>query len=1089
MSCFSCFSTENPIRLLSKTRKLNLTYVSNNLQKTDGSGHDKLTISAVHKKKSVNKFIKNIVSFSLKNKGIIFFATAVLIIGGVYSAFNTAIEAFPDVMNTRIIIITQWPGRSAEEVEKFISIPIEVEMNSVPGKTSLRSISLFGLSVVTLMFEDDVDDFTARQNVTNRLMSVDLPDGIKPDIEPPYGPTGEIYRYTLQSKTRDPRDLKTLQDWVIERQLKSVAGVADIVSFGGDVKAFEVSVDPNLLTKYGFTAVDVFNALQKSNVNVGGDVINKNNQAYVVRGLGLVQNTEDIKNIIISNVNGTPVQVKNVAEVIESKKPNLGYVGRDSLTNLVECIIVMRKGENASKVLEGIHNKVDELNNEVLPGDVKIVPFYDRTRLIHYTVGTVTHNLMEGMLLVIFIVTIFMANWRTTVIVSVIIPLSLLFALICMKIKGMSANLLSIGAIDFGIIIDGAVVMVEGLFVVLDHKAKAIGMDRFNKMGKLGLIKNTGGELAKPIFFSKLIIITAMLPIFAFQKVEGKMFSPLAYTLGFALIGSLILSLTLVPVLASIWLKKNVREKSNPFIDFIYKYVNKAFNLTYGNPVKSLTISVIVTIISIGSFKYLGSEFLPQLNEGAIYVRASMPYSSSLSQSIELTEKIRHKISKFAEIEKVLSQTGRPDDGTDATGAFNIELHVELVPHEDWKRKISKEQLINEMQDSLAVFQGINFSFSQPIMDNIEEAVSGVKGSMAVKVYGTDIQKLEQMGDSVYNILKTIKGVDDLGIIHLMGQPEIRIELNQDKMAVYGVATSDLQAVIEMAIGGKAATQLYEGEKKFDIRLRFLPEYRQDETAIGNLLIPTLNGNKIPLKLLANIHTITGPAFVYREANQRFIGVKFSVRGRDLGSTIAEGQEKVNKAFKAKLGKGMKITWQGEFENQERAQTRLSYVVPFSIFIIFLLLFVAFGNFRDAGLVLLNLPFAVIGGIWALHITHINFSISAGVGFIALFGICIQAEVILISIFKRNLHMNMPLDQAIKEGFEDRIRSVLMTALIASLGLLPAAMSTGIGSESQKPLATVVIGGLVSSTILTLLIFPILFKLMYRKRESQKKVR
>jgi cobalt-zinc-cadmium resistance protein CzcA len=1034
----------------------------------------------------VNKFIKNIVAFSLKNKGIIFFLTSVLIIGGVYSALTTPIEAYPDVMNTRIIIITQWPGRSAEEVEKFISIPTEVEMNAVPGKTSLRSISLFGLSVVTIMFDDDVEDFVARQNVMNHLINVNYPDGVQPGVEPPYGPTGEIFRYTLQSSTRSARDLKTLQDWVIERQLRQVQGVADINSFGGDVKAFEVSVDPNLLTKYGFTAPDVFAALQKSNVNVGGDVLNKNNQAYVVRGIGLVKNVEDIKNIVISNVNGTPIQVKNVAEVEESKMPNLGYIGRDTLKNLVECIVVMRKNENASQVLEGIHAKVDELNNTILPSDVKIVPFYDRTRLIHYTVGTVTHNLMEGILLVIFVVSIFMANWRTTVIVSMIIPLSLLFALICMKLKGMSANLLSIGAIDFGIIIDGAVVMVEGLFVMLDHKAQHIGMPKFNKLGKLGLIKNTGGELAKPIFFSKIIIITAMLPIFSFQKVEGKMFSPLAWTLGFALLGSLLLSLTLVPVLTSIWLKKNVREKDNFFIHFIYKYVTKAFNLTFNHPKLSLGIAITVMAISMFSFRYLGSEFLPQLNEGAIYVRASMPYSSSLAQSIDMTEKIRTKIGKFAEVEKVMSQTGRPDDGTDATGFFNIELHVELNPAEEWKRKITKDQLVQEMQDTLASFQGINFNFSQPIMDNIEEAVSGVKGSMAVKVYGYDIPRLETMADSVYDILNKINGVEDLGVIRLMGQPEMRIEIDQDKLAEYGVATADLNAVVEMAIGGKAATQVFEGEKKFDLRIRYLPEYRKDENTIGNLFVPTVNGTKIPLKLLAHIYTITGPAFIYREANQRFIGIKFSVRGRDLGSTIAEGQEKVEKAFHAKLGKGMKIAWQGEFENQERAQKRLSYVVPLSILIIFLLLFIAFKNFTDAGLVLLNVPFAVIGGIWSLHLTGIHFSISAGVGFIALFGICIQDGVILITVFKRNLDHKMPLDLSIIEGFKTRIRPVLMTALIASIGLLPAATSHGIGSESQKPLATVVIGGLVSSTILTLLIFPVIFRLVYTRKEKKR---
>lgn len=1034
----------------------------------------------------MNKLIKNIVAFSLKNKAAIFFLTALLIIGGVYSALNTPIEAYPDVMNTRIIIITQWPGRSAEEVEKFISIPTEVEMNAVPGKTSMRSISLFGLSVVTIMFDDHIEDFEARQNVMNHLTNVNFPDGIQPEVEPPYGPTGEIYRFTLQSKTRSAKDLRTLQKFVIERQLRQVAGVADINSFGGDIKTFEVGVDPDLLTKYGFTAPDVYAALQKSNVNVGGDVMNKNNEAYVVRGIGLVKNVEDIKNIIISNINGTPVQVRNVAEVTESKMPNLGYIGRDSLQNLVECIVVMRKNENASDVLKGIHDKVDELNTDILPGDVKIVPFYDRTRLIQYTIGTVTHNLLEGILLVIFVVSIFMANWRTTVIVSMIIPLSLLFALICMKLKGMSANLLSIGAIDFGIIIDGAVVMVEGLFVMLDHKAGALGMQKFNKLGKLGLIKKTGGELAKPIFFSKLIIITAMLPIFSFQKVEGKMFSPLAWTLGFALIGSLLLSLTLVPVLSSIWLKKNVREKDNSFIRFIYKWVTRGFNLTYSHPVKSLSIAIGVMAISIYSFRYLGSEFLPQLNEGAIYVRASMPYNSSLASSIDMSEKIRNRIRKFPEVEKVLSQTGRPDDGTDATGFFNIELHVELLPKEEWKRNITKDQLVKQMQDSMDAFQGINFNFSQPIMDNIEEAVSGVKGSMAVKIYGFDIPRLESMGDSVYDILSKIKGIEDLGVIRLMGQPELRIEIDQDKLAEYGVVTSDLQSVVEMAIGGKTASQIYEGEKSFDLRIRFLPEYRDNEASIGNLMVPTGSGSKVPLKLLAKIHTLTGPAFVYREANQRFIGVKFSVRGRDLGSTIAEGQEKVSRAFKFKLSKGMKITWQGEFENQERAQKRLSYVVPFSILIIFILLFIAFSNFGDAGMVLLNVPFAIIGGIWSLHLTGIHFSISAGVGFIALFGICIQDGVILITVFKKNLGLHMPLDKAIVEGFKTRIRPVLMTALIASIGLLPAATSHGIGSESQKPLATVVIGGLVSSTILTLLIFPIIFKLVYTRREKRR---
>ncbi|MCS6820887.1 MAG: CusA/CzcA family heavy metal efflux RND transporter [Microscillaceae bacterium] len=1025
----------------------------------------------------MQKIIKGILAFSLTNKGFIILATLGIVFLGIYSFRNTPIEAFPDVTNARVQIITQWQGRSAEEVEKFVTIPIEVEMNSIPQKTSLRSISLFGLSVVTIIFDDGVDEFVARQQVANKLTTVNLPEGVNAEMQPSYGPTGEIFRYTLQSNKKDVRELKTIQDWIIDRNLKSVQGVADVVSFGGEVKTYEIAVNPDLLEKYDLTALEVYQGISKSNINVGGDVIEKNGQAYVVRGIGLLSTIEEIENVIIDEINDTPIFVKNVATVTESHLPNLGYVGRDNQSNLVEGIVIMRKNENPSEVLAALKKKIHELNTLILPSDVKIVPFYDRSTLIKFTTNTVTKNLVEGVVLVTVIVLLFMADWRTTFIVAIIIPLALLFAFICMRIKGMSANLLSMGAIDFGIIIDGAVVMVEGIFVTLDHKAHKLGMERFNQLSKAGIIKQTGAELGKAIFFSKLIIITALLPIFAFQKVEGKMFSPLAYTLGFALLGALIFTLTLVPVLCAILLKKNVKERELKPVHWMQNVIYTAFCFTFLRKKLSLIVASIVLCIGIYLFTWLGKEFLPQLNEGAIYIRASMPLSTSLPQSIEVTERLRKIIKSFDEVKQVLSQTGRPNDGTDPTGFFNIEFHVDLKPQNDWKRSISKEELIQEMKNKLEVFQGINFNFSQPIMDNVEEAVSGVKGSMAVKIFGDDFHKLERLGEQVYAILKKVRGIEDLGVIRLLGQPELRIELNQEKMAYYGVTTADCQAVIEMAIGGKSASKLYEGERKFDIRVRYQEEFRNSEAQIGKLLVPTVQANKVRLREIAEIKTITGPAFVYRENNARFIAVKFSVRGRDLGSTIEEAQKLVEQAIK--LDKGMKIEWKGEFENQIRATDRLIQVVPISIILIFLWLFVMFGNSKDALLVILNVPFALIGGIVALLITGTNFSISAGVGFIALFGICVQNGVILVEVFKKNLQEGFNLNHAISNGVRARIRPVIMTALMAALGLMPAALSTGIGSETQKPLAIVVIGGLVSATILTLLIFPIIFELFY----------
>ncbi|MBV8253802.1 MAG: efflux RND transporter permease subunit [Chitinophaga sp.] len=1034
----------------------------------------------------MNKFIRNIVAFSLKNKLFVFIGVITLIIAGVFSFVHTPIEAFPDVTNTQIVIVTKWNGRSAQEVERFVTLPIEVSMNAVQRKTSVRSVTMFGLSVVTIIFEDDVEDFFARQQVNNMLATVSLPDGAGPEVQPPYGPTGEIFRYYLKSPKRDSRDLLTWQNWVIDRQIRSVPGVADVVAFGGQEKIYELSADPVRLAKYDITPLELYQAVSKSNVNVGGDVIEKNGQAYVVRGIGLLNSIQDIQNIIVQNINGVPLLVKDLANVHQASAPRVGQVGLDKDDDIVEGIVVMRKGENPSEVLARLKEKLKELNDTVLPEDIKMVTFYDRDTLMEFCTHTVMHNLLEGIIFVTVIVFIFMADWRTTVIVSIIIPLALLFAFMCLRMKGMSANLLSMGAIDFGIIIDGAVVMVEGIFVMLDHKAHKYGMERFNKMAKLGWIKQTGGDLAKAIFFSKLIIIISLVPIFSFQKVEGKMFSPLAWTLGFALLGALLFTLTLVPVLCSILLNKNVKEKNNVVVHFFDRIVTNGFSWTYRNKRLSLIASLAFMVLVFLSAKFLGTEFLPQLNEGSLWVTTELPMSMSLTESTKMARDIRQDLGGFPEVKRVLSQVGRSNDGTDPNGFYFVQYQVDLVPKADWKRKITQDELIAQMEGRLRKYPGIILNFSQPISDNVSEAVAGFKAANGVKIFGDDLVKLEALSQQVVAQLKSVQGIKDLGVIRNIGQPEMSINLDDNKMAQYGVSTGDAQAVIEMAIGGKTATQLYEGEKKFDIRIRYDENYRKTEDDLANLMVPTINGNKVPLKEIAEIKTITGPAFIYRDTNKRFIGVKFSVRDRDLGSTIAEAQERVSKAIK--LPKAYSIGWTGEFENQVRATQRLGQVVPISIVAIFLVLFIMLGNVKDAGLVLMNVPFALIGGILALHVTGMNFGISAGVGFIALFGICIQNGVILISVFHKNLEQRMNLNDAIKSGVQSRIRPVVMTALMAAIGLVPAALSHGIGSETQKPLAIVVIGGLITATVLTLLVFPIIFYTAYRKGIEQKAV-
>lgn len=1031
----------------------------------------------------MNKLIKGWISFFLKNKNFTFFITVLLLVAGVWSYIKTPLEAFPDVTNTQIIIVTQWSGRSAEEIERFVSIPIEVAMNSVQKKTSVRSISMFGLSVIKIIFDDDVEDFFARQQVNNLLRNVNLPDGVSTDIQPPYGPTGEIFRYTLKGKL-PAHELLVWQDWVIDRHLRTVPGVADVVSFGGARKVFEVSINPDQIAEYSLTPLDVFRALSNSNQNVGGDVIEKNGQAYVVRGLGLFKSIEDIENVMVASNEGVPVLIKHVARVNQGMLPRVGQVGLDYEDDKVEGIVVMRKGENPSQVLDALKTKISEINDKILPSDIQMVTFYDRDRLMSYCRNTVLTNLAEGIVFVTFIVFLFMLDWRSTAIVSLIIPLSILFAFLCLNLMGMSANLLSMGAIDFGIIIDGAVVMVEGLFVMLAHKAQNIGMPQFNRLSKLGLVKKSSTELGKAVFFSKLIIITSLIPIFSFEKVEGKLFSPLAYTLGFALIGALFFTITLVPVLCSLLFSKNVTERRNVIVDMSNKWISKGFSYTYAHQRRTIFITSLIVVFSLGSFSLLGSEFLPTLNEGALWVEAKLPMSTSLQETSKFVRIFRSKINEFEEVESVLSQIGRSNDGTDPSGFFYVQCQVNLKSKSEWKRDISLDQLIEEMDKKLKEYPGVIYNYSQPIIDNVAEAVAGINASLAVKIFGDDLMLMNAKADSVAAILNTVKGVKDLGILRNIGQPELAIRLIPQRMAAFGVSAEDASSVIEMAIGGKTATYFYEDYKKFDVRVRFQKDYRNSIMDIKQLKVPAIGNKFVPLQEIAEIKQESGPAFVYRDNNKRFVAIKFSVRERDLGNTIREAQTKVSQFVV--MPKGYEVKWSGEFENQIRAQKRLAQVVPICLLLIFLILFISFGKIKDAILVLVNVPFALIGGVIALHLTNTNFSISAGIGFIALLGLCIQNGVLLISVFKRNLDNGIAIGESLILGVSERTRPVVMTAMMAAIGLLPAAFSTGIGSETQKPLAIVVIGGIITATILTLLVFPIVFDWAYREKNERK---
>ena len=1032
----------------------------------------------------MHKFIKNIIAFSLQNYVLVLFMTVILFVAGIISYINTPIEAYPDVTNTRVRIITQWQGRSAEEVEKFVTLPIMRSMNTIPRKTDVRSISLFGLSQITVKFEDNVDDFFAQQNAYARLMSVDLPEGVEVEIEPPSGATGEIFRYRIVSNLHI-REEAAIDQWVVQRELLSVPGVADVVSFGGEEKIYKIKVNPSLLAHYDISPLEVFEAVENSNINVGGDIIRRGAQAYVVRGLGLLESIEDIENILIDVRGGTPIRVKQVAEVSVSSKPRLGHVSFNDEEDIVQGIVIMLRGENPSDVIKRVRAKIDELNERILPPGVRVEPFMDRTVLVERTIRTVLINLLLGIILVSVIVSIFLSNWRATLIMASVMPLSFLFAMTMMRIQGMPANLISLGSLDFGLVLDGSMVIVEIIFVAMALKTAEIGGSRYAKMSKDGLIKKAASGVATNIFFAQLILLVALLPIFMFQKVEGKMFTPFAFTLGFANLGALILSLTYVPVMCKLFLNKPVRERNNVISRTLYNVVHSVYIFTRGYKKTTIIVFVLLLVTCVIRFNYWGTEFIPKMNEGAIYVRATLPNSVHLDEAVRLTQEMSEKMRTIEELDFILTQTGRPNDGTDATGFFNIEFHLELKHPREWTRRVTKSDLIKEIEDMLNVYPGIVFGFSQPIQDNVEEYVSGVKSSLVIKIFGRNLHQLEDLADQTAEIIKDVRGIEDVNIFRSIGLPELQIHLDESRMARHSVSMAGAQAVIEMAIGGVAASTFFENERTFDIVIRFQEEYRDTEEKIANILIPTMDDRHVPLREIADIRHVTGPAFIYRMGGSRYIPIGFSIRGRDMGSTIAEAQRLV--AQQVTLSPENNMIWAGEFESQQRAMKRLQLIVPFAILLILFLLYMNFGTVRDTLIVAAGLTFGFVGGFIMLWTTGTIFGISAGIAFIILFGITAIDGIILVSQMKRIYLKTRDLQKSIDEAVRSRIRPMLMIALMSAVGLLPAALSSGMGAEIQRPFAIMIVGGTIIDMFLCFAVLPQIFYFAYRQKANKLK--
>jgi cobalt-zinc-cadmium resistance protein CzcA len=1026
--------------------------------------------------------IRGLVDFALNNR-LLIVALAILLFGwGIISFENLPIEAYPDVANNYVQVITQWPGRAAEEVEQQVTIPIEIVMNGLPHLQHLRSTSLFGLSSVMLIFDDDSENDWNRQKVLERLSQVSLPQNLQPQIGADYSPVGQIYWYTLISTNPqyDLMELKALEDWVLEKQFKSVPNVVDVVSFGGITREYQVAIDPAKLIEYGLSIAQVEQQLANNNVNAGGSFIEAGLQQINVRSVGLVRNVDDIGRTVIKVQNGTPIRIRDVATVGQGAKIRLGRIGKAihradgkivDNDDVVEGFVLLRKGAESDATLVAIHDKVKELNEKILPKGVKIVPHLDRSDLVHYTTHTVLHNLTEGIILVAIILFLFLGNARGALIVAMTIPFSLLFASICLDLRHIPANLLSLGALDFGMVVDGAVVMVENIVRHLGRQNSGA------RKPVLEQIRDAAHEVQRPVFYAIGIIITAYLPIFTLQSVEGRLFKPMAWTVAFALLGALIFSMVLAPVLASALFRRNVHEWHNPVLIFITNRYRAMVRLAIRARLVTVGIALLCLTgaVWLGGSGVIGSEFLPHLDEGAIWARGTLAPSTGPAEGTRLMNQARIILSSFPEVTQVVSQVGRPDDGTDTTGFFNTEYFVDLKPKDKWRPVFGqrKEDLIAAMDRELEKLPGVLWNFSQPIADNMEEAVSGVKGELAIKIYGTDLKLLEETGDKIVNVLRKVPGIEDLGLFRVIGQPNLNFEVNRDAASRYGINVSDVQDAVQTAVGGNAVTQVLQGEQRYDLVPRYSAPYRSTKEAIENIRLLAPTGERVSLAQLGDVRVNDGASEIYREENSRYVAIKYSVRGRDLGSTVEEAIKKVDR--EVKLPTGYSISWAGEYASQQRSQRRLAIVLPITILVIFIILYTMFHSFKWATLMLANIAMAPLGGLLALWITGTHFSVSSGVGFLALFGVCVQTGVIMLEYINQLRARGHSVADAAVEGAVLRLRPIMMTTLVATLGLLPAATSTAIGSDSQRPFAIVIVGGLMVAMLMNIFLLPTLY--------------
>ncbi|HYL69210.1 MAG TPA: CusA/CzcA family heavy metal efflux RND transporter [Candidatus Limnocylindria bacterium] len=1027
--------------------------------------------------------IRKLVDFALENRFLVLSAALLLFAWGAISFHQLPVEAYPDVADNYVEVITQWPGTSAEQIEQQVTIPLEIVMNGIPHLVHLRSFSIFGLSDLKLIFDDIEENAWNRERVLERLSQVTLPTGVVPQMGTDWSPVGQIYFFTLRSTNPqyDVMELKSIEDWVVEKSFKAVPNIVDVGSFGGPTREYQVRVDPNKLIAYGLSLAQVEQQLTSNNANAGGSFIEAGLQQLNLREVGLVKNVRDIENTVILTKAGTPLRVKDIAVVAQGPKIRLGQFARAihredgkiiDNDDVVSGIVLLRKGANADEALAGIHAKVKELNERLLPPGVKVVPFIDRSDLVHFTTHTVLHNLTEGMILVVIILFLFLGNVRGAIIVALTIPFALLFAATCLNLKDIPANLLSLGALDFGMVVDGAVVMVENI-------VRHIHQRQNGHVSKpmIEIIRDSAHEVQRPVFYAIAIIITAYLPVFTLQRVEGRLFRPMAWTVAFALLGALLFSMLVAPVLASILFSKGAREWDNPVMDLLKtKYrqaVKRAIEhrlVTVGTAFFGLSIAFYLAFGGV-----IGSEFLPHLDEGALWVRGTLAPSTGPSEGIRLANQARVLLCSFPEVPQCTSQVGRPDDGTDTTGFFNTEYFVDLKPKEQWRHVFheDKERLIAAMDRELEKIPGVTWGFSQPIEDNMEEAVSGVKGELATKVYGDDLRVLEEMADQIVSTMRQIKGIEDLGVLRVLGQPNINFEVDREQAARYQINVADVQDAVQTAAGGSALTQVLQGEARYDLVLRYLPQYRSTKQAIENIRLLAPSGERVSLAQLCRIKEQDGGSEIYREGNQRYVAIKYSVRGRDLGSTVEEAIQKVNAHLQ--LPRGYHLEWEGEYESAKRAQARLFIIVPITILVIFLILYTMFRSFKWALLILANVALAGIGGSFALLVTGTNFSVSSGVGFLALFGVSVQTGVIMLEYINQRRARGLSIENSAIEGAVLRLRPIMMTMLVATLGLLPAAMSHAIGSDSQRPFAIVIVGGLIADLVMSIFLLPTLY--------------